>query len=92
MTQLFNDRRPLNHLPTDEDYETPLTKARVAGANKRFRSSGVPLVIHSDEEKAARVVRVATRERFKMRKNSGQDQESVGEYLEFLNEIAKQDI
>lgn len=89
---LFNDRRPLHHLPTDEDYQTPLTKARVAEANKRFCSSGVPSVIHNDGEKAARVVKVATRERFKTRKNSGQDHESVGEYLEFLNEIAKQDI
>ena len=83
----FNDKRPRYHLPTDEDYETPLSKASLAKANNRFRQSGVPRVIHNDREKAASIVSAVTRQRFKDRKNSGQDFESIGEYLEFLNAI-----
>jgi hypothetical protein len=88
----FNDRRPRHHVPTEEDYRTPLTRTMVTEANKRFRNSGVPEVIHSNQKKADKIVNEATKKRFKSRRRSGQDFQSVGEYLEFLNEIAKQDI
>lgn len=77
----FNDRRDLRHLPRPEDYETPLTRTSLAEANRRFRQSGVPRVVHSDREKAAKIVSTAMTQR---RKGVVSPQ-TVGEYLEFLN-------
>jgi len=82
----FNDRRNLGHLPKPEDYETPLTKARLTEANRRFRQSGVPRVVSTDREKAANIVSIVTKERRKGTINPGQ---TVGEYLEFLNSISE---
>jgi hypothetical protein len=78
--KLFNDRRPAEHLPTEEDYERPLDRSALAEANKRFRHSGVPSVIHSDPDAAHQRIREVTKLRRK-----GQQFNSVGEYLEFLN-------
>jgi hypothetical protein len=77
----FHDRRNLRHLPTQEDYETPLTKASLTEANRRFRQSGVPKVIHSDPEKAANIVSTTMR----LRRKGAVNPQTVGEYLEFLN-------
>ena len=85
---IFHDRRPNRHLPTEEDYQTPLTRTMVTEANKRFRHSGVPRVIRSDPHTADRIVREATKQRFRSRRHSGQDFGSVGEYLDYLNETA----
>lgn len=79
----FNDRRDLRHLPKAEDYETPLTKTSLTEANRRFRQSGVPTVVHSDREKAAKMVSTT----MKLRRKGEINPETVGEYLEFLNGI-----
>lgn len=86
----IRDRRPNKHIPTPEDYETPLTRSALLEANKRFRAYGVPgAVPGSNRDKADRIVKDVTRERYKRHKISGQDFESVGEYLEYLNETGQ---
>lgn len=82
----FNDKRNLKHLPTSQDYETPLDRASLVKANKRFRQTGVSRVVGTDQEKAAKIVREVTRDRRKGKVNPGQ---TVGEYLEFLNSVAE---
>lgn len=77
----FHDRRNLGHLPTQQDYETPLTKTSLTEANKRFRQSGVPRVVSSDAEKAANIVSITMR----LRRKGVVSPQSVGEYLELLN-------
>lgn len=77
----FHDRRNLGHLPTAEDYETQLTKPALTEANRRFRQSGVPKVVHSDQEKAANIVS----ETMRLRRKGVVNPKTVGEYLEFLN-------
>lgn len=76
---IFNDRRNLNHLPTDEDYERPLDKAGLTKANKRFRQSGVSRVVGTDTEAACQRIKEVTKKR-----RHGLEFSSVGEYLDFL--------
>ena len=83
----FHDKRDQRHIPRAEDYDKELTRASLIEANKRFRQTGVPRVISSDKEKAATIVKIAARNRRKGI-NTGQN---VGEYLEFLNELARQE-
>lgn len=82
----FHDKRNLAHLPKPSDYETPLTRSALTSANRRFRQTGVPKAVGNDSVKAEEVVKRGTKAR---RKGAYQGQ-SVGEYLEFLNEIARQ--
>ena len=77
----FNDRRDLGHLPKPQDYETPLDKTSLTEANRRFRQSGVPKVVLSDKEKAAKIVSITMR----MRRKGVVNPLSVGEYLVLLN-------
>lgn len=85
-TNVFHDRRDLKHLPVSEDYSRPLNRATILEANKRFRETGVPgCVPDANREIAARIVKEVNRKKLNSVKNSGQ---TVGEYLEYLNEIA----
>jgi hypothetical protein len=84
---IFHDRRNLGHLPTQDDYEVPLTKTSLAAANRRFRQSGVPRVIHSDRTKAASIVSTTMR----LRRKGVVNPQTVGEYLEFLNGMGDTD-
>ena len=77
----FNDRRNLNHLPSQEDYDTPLTKSTLAKANNRFRQSGVSKAVGTDKEMAATIVSKA----MKNRRKGVYSPKTVGEYLELLN-------
>lgn len=81
----FNDKRNLGHLPTAQDYETPLDRAGLTRANKRFRQTGISRVVGTDQQEAGRIVNEVTRNRRKGKINPGN---TVGEYLEFLNSIA----
>lgn len=81
----FHDKRNQGHLPTAQDYDTPLDRAGLTKANKRFRQSGVSRVVGTDQQEAGRIVSEVTRDRRKGKINAGQ---TVGEYLEFLNSIA----
>lgn len=78
---LFNDRRQQSHLPKEEDYSVLLTKATLTEANRRFRQFGVPRVVGTDKEKAAKIVHTA----MKQRRKGVVSPQTVGEYLEFLN-------
>lgn len=85
----FHDRRNMEHLPTPEDYEKPLTSYEVARANSRFRASGIPGVIsNKNRTMADMLVENVTERRRESRRKEQKDFRSVGEYLEFLNSIA----
>ena len=83
---VFHDRRPRQHLPQPEDYETPLTRTSLAEANKRFRQTGVSSVIGNDTAKADRIIKKAIKERFNERRKGFEDFQTVGAYMEYLNE------
>jgi hypothetical protein len=80
---LFNDRRNTGHLPTEEDYQTPMSPPALAKANKRFRQSGVSRTVGTDPDEAQSRIKSAT----KMRRKGELNPQSVGEYLEFLNGV-----
>ena len=81
----FRDRRPGGHLPRPEDYETPLTRTRVAEADERFRLSGVQGILGPDPDEAERRIKHAIKSRFNRRRNGQGDFATVGDYLEYLN-------
>ena len=83
---LWHDRRPSGHLPKPEDYETPLSRAALAEANKRFRESGVQRAAGTDSSQAEVIVRRLTKDRFNARHKGAEDFPDVGSYLEYLNE------
>ena len=68
-------------MPDEDDYSVPLTKATLTEANRRFRQFGVPKVVGTDKEQAAKIVN----ETMKQRRKGVVNPQSVGEYLEFLN-------
>lgn len=78
--ELFNDRRPTGHFPTEDDYSVPLDKAGLTRANKRFRQSGISRVVGTDPVAAQDRIKAVTKIR-----RQGKEFGSVGEYLEFLN-------
>jgi hypothetical protein len=82
----FHDKRNLAHLPKPSDYEVPLTRSALTSANRRFRQTGVPKVIGNDRDKAEQAVKSGS----KARRKGDYKGQTVGEYLEFLNEIARQ--
>lgn len=87
MDEGFHDRRDNPHLATDNDYMRPLTAATVREANRRFGQTGMRGAIpRSNRDKASDRIKTVTKERRTTRKNSGQDFESIGEYLDYLNE------
>lgn len=85
MTDLFKDRRPQGHKPTDEDYGTPLTHTSLVEANRRFRQSGVQAVVGTDTGVADRIVKRTVKTRFNARRKGFEEFESVGAYLDYLN-------
>lgn len=89
--EFFHDRRKTDHLPRDEDFETPMEPLAVAEANRRFRESGVPGVIRAQNRPlAADIVSETQRIRHRARRAEGKDFSSVGEYLEFMNSIPEE--
>jgi hypothetical protein len=84
---LFNDKRNLNHLPGNDDYETPLTPSALAKANKRFRQSGVSRSVGTDPVAADARIKSTTKMRRRNTKLGQPDFGTVGEYMEFLNGI-----
>ena len=81
---LWHDRRPSGHLPKPEDYETPLSRAALAEANKRFRESGVQRAAGNDANAADRLIRKMTKDRFNARRKGQEDFPDVGSYLAYL--------
>lgn len=79
----FNDRRKADHIPTEDDYSTPLTWTSLVEANKRFRQTGVSgRIVGQDKATAEKIIKDASRNR-----SYG---ETVGEYLDVLNTRARE--
>jgi len=82
-----NDRRA-NARPSEEDYQTPLSRRALTEANRLFRENGVQAVVGKDSRAADRIVKRTVKERFNGRRKGAGDFSSVGEYLDYLNGLA----
>lgn len=88
----FNDRRRAEHIPTDEDWETPLTWTSLVEANNRFRQTGVSgRIVGQDKETAEKIIKDVSRNRSYMKRHPEYYGDAplvyptVGEYLHVLN-------